>query len=289
MALARELGCHLFREISVKESINDASEVFEDLWREFSRLSPRSPSTSQRRKFSVRIQDKISILDSEACTCASEALKTTNGSIMSSLTSALKRQGSVTSLYSSPTRSSKDSTFSDPNNNEERFIPKIPEHREMDENPNSTERIPSHQTKISKRKNVETKFSFFPFSPQPDVLSKSISVDNVYNTSSSSPSIGGRSPLTFSSTSSSSSSLNDSSSPSESKTKTKLFERSSSKLEPENLNSKPSDCPNSDDMFLRYQDHCRRNKGRRCDISRLNSTSAIENFHPSPSLQIEGC
>jgi len=63
-ALARDLGCHMFREISVKESLTDASEVFEDLWREFSLLNPRSrPSNSQRRKNSCKIQDKISILD----------------------------------------------------------------------------------------------------------------------------------------------------------------------------------------------------------------------------------
>uniref|UniRef100_H2YHV8 small monomeric GTPase n=1 Tax=Ciona savignyi TaxID=51511 RepID=H2YHV8_CIOSA len=64
---ARELSCHIFREISVKESMDEASEVFEDLWREFARRCPRSPSSSQRRKFSYRIQDKIPILNSNAC------------------------------------------------------------------------------------------------------------------------------------------------------------------------------------------------------------------------------
>ena len=141
MALARELGCHLFREISVKESINDASEVFEDLWREFSRLSPRSPSTSQRRKFSVRIQDKISVLDSEACTCASEALKTivhghnhnhANEKLVTTLTSTLKRQSSAPLISLPSSRHLKysllnHSSNSDPFDYNPRSIPSIPE------------------------------------------------------------------------------------------------------------------------------------------------------------------
>ena len=143
MALARDLGCHMFREISVKESTSDASEVFEDLWRDFSRLSPRSPSTSQRRKNSCKIQDKITVIVSEACTCASEALKAispgqnhVHETRAASLASSLRRHGSFsfTSFPSPrPSRHSflKHSHHHDSSSeNSIRHIHSIPEHWE---------------------------------------------------------------------------------------------------------------------------------------------------------------
>lgn len=66
--LASDLGCHIFREISVKESVMDASNVFKDLWREFSSRSPRSPSSSHRKKSQYRLHNKIPILNSSKIT-----------------------------------------------------------------------------------------------------------------------------------------------------------------------------------------------------------------------------
>ena len=99
--LARDLGCHIFREISVKESRVQSSLVFEDLWRYFIRLSPRSPSSSHRRKYSLRIKDRISVIDSTSCECETEALKDFNSTqkhqnmneiFVRTVTSTLRRQ-----------------------------------------------------------------------------------------------------------------------------------------------------------------------------------------------------
>ena len=143
--LARDLGCHIFREISVKESMSDATQVFEDLWRHFFRLSPRSPSSSQRRKFSLRIQDKISILDS-ACSCASDALKnfsmnsnnsSTNEILVTTITSTLKRQINNGPLSNYNYRNAKQYLAKN-----ERCTPRIPENIIEDEEDDVT-KIPS--------------------------------------------------------------------------------------------------------------------------------------------------
>jgi len=61
--LAAELGCHIFREISVKESMYDARDLYIDLWREFAKRTPR---ISSRRKPSVKLHDKIPIVRSQS-------------------------------------------------------------------------------------------------------------------------------------------------------------------------------------------------------------------------------
>ena len=282
MALARDLGCHMFREISVKESINDPSDIFEDLWREFSRLSPRSPSTSQRRKFSCRIQDKISVLDSEACACASEAHKTlnnnTNGSIVSSLASVLKRQTSVPSIYTSISR--KDAIYNDSNNNEERLIPRIEEHQGDTDNTKTPTRTPNFRRRYSRRNGVtanplETKSSSFP------ALSQQGYLCDVTNDDAPSPDTLGE-PILFlaSSRSSSVSSLNGSVSPGDSGIKMKPLDP------PEPVLPLSADSPNSDNLVTIYRDHCMRTRGRRCDSSKLSQS--LSTFSPSSSKPVSG-
>ena len=273
MALARDLGCHMFREISVKESTSDASEVFEDLWRDFSRLSPRSPSTSQRRKNSCKIQDKISVLDSEACTCTSEVLRSihnssNNPSIVSSLTSVLKRQASVPSLYHAVTRSAKDGGYSDSNNNDERFdgcriSSKFAEDREGISDIRASFKTPQNKRKHSRRHGLtsnafENKFSSFPS------LSQAESVCSDVNGAASSDRNTSSTVFTSSSRSSSNSSLNGSSScPSESGLKIKPLE---SPIYRPDLDTSPlrnSDSHSSDDLVTQYREHCLRHRARK--------------------------
>ena len=64
--LAQQLGCHLFREISVKESWQDSKSVYLELWRRFRSNSPNSPSQTQRKKFSYRLQHKIPVMYSSS-------------------------------------------------------------------------------------------------------------------------------------------------------------------------------------------------------------------------------
>lgn len=71
--LAAELGCQFFREISTKESLSDSYDVFADVWREFSHRCPRSPSNSHRRKCTVKLQDKISVLNSTTASAVSNS------------------------------------------------------------------------------------------------------------------------------------------------------------------------------------------------------------------------
>lgn len=61
--LAADLGCHIFREISVKESINDARDVYADLWTEFTKHAPR---ITIRRKPIIKIHEKIPIVKSRS-------------------------------------------------------------------------------------------------------------------------------------------------------------------------------------------------------------------------------
>lgn len=66
--LAAELGCHIFREISVKESIRDARQLYADLWREFAKRAPPAARSAigGRRKLSGRIYDRIPVLRSRS-------------------------------------------------------------------------------------------------------------------------------------------------------------------------------------------------------------------------------
>ena len=287
MALARDLGCHWFREISVKESMSDASEVFEDLWREFSRLSPRSPSTSARRKYSCKIQDKISVVDSEACTCASKALKTinhfSNTSIVSSLTSVIKRQASVPSLYHAATRAGKDAVYSDSNNNDERtdcsrFFPKSPEDREREISPSF--KTPQYKRKHSRRHGLtvnafENKFSSFPSLSQAESMFNS--VNDVNAAGSPSDGNGPMAFLTSSSRSSSNSSLNgSSSSPSDSGVKMKPLESPVYRPELGMSSLRHSESPGSDDLVSQYRQHCLRHRARK----------SVTSFSPSPSCPL---
>ena len=66
--LSKELGCHLFREISVKESWEDPKRVYYDLWRMYNVTSPGSPSWAQRKRFSHKVQHKIPTLNSKPLT-----------------------------------------------------------------------------------------------------------------------------------------------------------------------------------------------------------------------------
>ena len=288
MALARDLGCHMFREISVKESMNDASEVFEDLWREFSRLSPRSPSTSQRRKYSCKLQDKISVLDSEACTCASEVLKGSNPSIVSSLTSALKRQTSVPALYHSPARSNKDAVYSDSNNNDERLdssriFQRIPEQEESKKDLLTTSQTPKFPRKYSRRSGIvgnafESKFASFPSLSHAEAMCKAVSVDDVCGTQDVSTSVASGLLFASSSRSSSSSSLNGSSSPSDGGVKMKSLESQTSRTDSDYLTLRQSDSASSDELVSMYRDHCLRNRSRR----------SVNSFSHSASCPVSG-
>jgi len=66
--LSDQLRCHIFREISVKETIQDSRQLFADLWRQSRNVhgscsSPRSLS----RKLSGKIYNNIPILKSRSC------------------------------------------------------------------------------------------------------------------------------------------------------------------------------------------------------------------------------
>lgn len=71
--LSKELGCHIFREISVKESWDEPKQVYFDLWRVSNEMSPGSPSWTQRKKFSHKLQQKIPTLNSNPSTPPSQS------------------------------------------------------------------------------------------------------------------------------------------------------------------------------------------------------------------------
>ena len=289
--LARELGCHFFREISVKESMNEAGEVFEDLWREFSRLSPRSPSSSQRRKFSIRIQDKISVLDSNSCTCATtdghrQHTSASNGSVKSSISNNLKRQASAPTLITSNLRTSKDYYYNDTNNNQEqidcpRNCPCIPEHNEELDECDTRQRRSFIRRRLRRSDTVhnigESKPLSFPLFQRRKALS--ISVENVFTPSS--PTSPKANILTSSSRSSSNSSLNGSNSPSWSSAGCKL--KQISRLRGyDSSQQQQNGSSDHDPMLVLYQDHCRRNRGRRSDQSAYSRLASSTNFASQP-------
>nr|XP_002126977.1 ras-like protein family member 11A [Ciona intestinalis] len=194
---ARDLRCHIFREISVKESMYEAGEVFEDLWREFSKRSPRSPSSSQRRKFSYRIQDKIPVLNSNSCAC--DTWRHSPHNVVTSLANTLRRQ----SLASGLIKYSKDFYSRDDDRIDEvtRNIPRIPE-------------VETEESEVSdeprrRRRNAVVGGFNPPATPRRTPLSKALSVDNVF-----SKAMHERDDVSSSSTTSSITSLNGSISPS---------------------------------------------------------------------------
>ena len=208
--LARDLGCHIFREISAKESMIESSLVFEDLWREFLRMSPRSPSSSQRRKFSIRIQDKISILDSHSCSCNLE-MNRQNLISASSTNNSSKRQANTFQT----TRQTKEEFVNDPNNNEEmaetaRNCPCIPEHKEDEEEQDVTN-ISEDRQRRSFAHLRSRRSAIVPLFNRRKTLNKSISFDNVFSNVVPTSPTETTNGMTSSSRSSSSSSLNASS------------------------------------------------------------------------------
>ena len=301
-ALARDLGCHIFREISVKESMAEAGNVFEDLWREFSRISPRSPSSSQRRKFSIRIQDKIPTLESHSCSmCNIEISKqaniSVNGSMVSSITNTLKRQTSVPTMLGVTSRLAKDFYLSDSNNNEERIdsqrgCPCIPEHSEDNETNEADEkqqcsyiRRRTRRCAVTSHDPPENKANFPSFARR-KAISKSFSADNVLTSACpNSPSSTGT-PLTSSSRSSSNSSLNGSTSPGVQSTLSKInpFDRIrgyESKHHHHHHHSDVTNPPKSDELVTLYQDYCRRQRARRNDFSTHNRLVASQSLPTS--------
>ena len=279
MALARDLGCHMFREISVKESMNDASTVFEDLWREFSRLSPRSPSTSQRRKNSCKIQDKIAILDSEACTCASEALKTIshgnhnhiNEALVTTLASTLKRQCSSFSTFPSP-RPSRRSIFKHTNHHEDftthsiRHIHSIAEHMEEENDEISVLALKFQRP----RKNAVIHVaSTGQLSPLRSFTSQIMSAPS--SVAHSPPCQEMRTSL-MSTSSSSSTSLNSltesNSDVSERNSKSSSIGRARSSSDASSLRRRNSD--KSNQLTTEYHEHCRRHRMRVWDLKKCH-------------------
>ena len=179
-ALSRDLGCHIFREISVKESMNQATQVFEDLWRYFFRLSPRSPSSNQRKKFSERIHDRIAILDSSS-SCASETLKslscsssnqTANEILVTTITSTLKRQISSGPFSSFNYRNAKQYVSKG-----ERSIPRIPENINEDEE-DCTASLPSPSYQRSRRNALVNDVALTKGTPDSCTLPVSIDDDD---------------------------------------------------------------------------------------------------------------
>ncbi|CAK8683303.1 unnamed protein product [Clavelina lepadiformis] len=302
-ALAQDLGCHLFREISVRESITDATDVFEAVWREFSRRSPRSPSSSHRRKFSGRIQDKIPVLNSAACTCASEALKnisvngSLNGAFVSNLTSSLRRQTSAPVLPTTLVSNAKEFHFSDSNSNEERvdgtrFISRIPEDIDEDDEVEEKPIKPVYTQERRRRNAVTNGCSGANNNPSPSAnLSrrKALSVDNVFtNFDLSSTSTSDTSAaLTSSSASSSNTSLNNCNNalPQGSKTKSSDMGRGRSSSDAGTLSRKHCKNANADDLVLLYQNHCRRTRPRRIDSTRsLGNNFTSMTFNPTQEV-----
>ena len=295
--LARDLGCHMFREISAKESMNEAAEVFEDLWRHFSQLSPRSPSSSQRRKFSIRIQDKIPVLDSHSCsTCTPETIKQTtvhvNGSVGSSHLNTLRRQTSVPTMLGS--RLSKDVIMNDSNNNEEkiespRSIPCIPEHAEEEESKDvDTRQRRSFMQRRTRRNAIshdlpENKPSF-PLFARKKTLCKSMSVDNMYSNVSPHSPTGTGTPLTSSSRSSSNSSLNGSTSPGIRSGKLNPFDRLRG-YEPK-YHTHHNHTDQSDELVTLYQDYCRRHRARRNELCKYGRLMSPQSLSSSPACEV---
>ena len=75
--LAAELGCHIFRECSVKESMSDARSLFADLFRQFVKVQQGATSSSsplaasvrlplRGRKLNGRIYDRVPLLRSSS-------------------------------------------------------------------------------------------------------------------------------------------------------------------------------------------------------------------------------
>nr|CAB3265450.1 ras-like protein family member 11A [Phallusia mammillata] len=297
--LAKDLGCHMFREISVRESVHESGEVFEDLWREFSRLSPRSPSSSQRRKFSYRIQDKIPVLNSNASTCASEALKNLGvNEGISTLTHTLKKQCSAPGFTFS-TRTSKESLYNDSNNNNHsddmydnaRDIARIPEADDEDSDPATPP--PDYGKPMRSRRNavvsgsLTTKPPTFPRARR-KALCKAVSVDNVFNhlDENSTTASDTTTPLSSSSTSSSTTSLNGSINPSTNssdklKTNDSMRVRSSSDAGQNQSDPKKAVSRNPEDLVSIYQDHCRRHRARRCESVKFKRP-----FNPMPAVPL---
>ncbi|CAK8683307.1 unnamed protein product [Clavelina lepadiformis] len=311
MALARDLGCHLFREISVKESTEESKCVFEDLWREFSKKSPRSPSSSQRKKFSYRIQDKIPVLESNSCTCTSEAHRKCgsslilNGSLVSNVRNTLRRQTSVPIMQLGSSRKARDFVYSDANNNDERFnysrdIDRIPEDSDEDDS-SDTNSKPNVFNSPRARRNALTDTSSLglpALSHRPNkALRKSISVDNVFIPLDLTPcsSSGMNTPLTSSSASSSNTSLNAISpcphSAGNFKPKRNEIWRGRIRSDGHSLPNH-SPVPDSDeDMVSLYHDHCRRNRSRGLHSSRCNqsfSNSYPHMNYPQTRPEVEG-
>ena len=301
MALARDLGCHMFREISVKESMNDASEVFEDLWREFSRLSPRSPSTSQRRKYSCKLQDKISVLDSEACTCASEALKTISHShsfshanevLVTTLTSTLKRQGSLPSTSFPSARQIRQSLMKHSSTQNDlyshsRNIPSIPEHIKEMEEEHEEERIGSPKPHRSRKNAIFSVANHLHLS-----LPKAFGFEN----SSAPPSVAHSPPchelFSLSSMSSSSGSLNSLTENVETTPDTSARNSKSSvgrvrsSSDASSLRRKNSD--KSNQLTFLYHEHCQRHRNRHWDAKKCHQQFS-HTFNPLTSpLEVKG-
>ena len=297
-ALAKDLGCHIFREISAKESMSEAGNVFEDLWREFSKISPRSPSSSQRRKFSIRLQDKIPTLDSESCVaCNSESSKhvnlSINASVVSSITNSLKRQSSAPTIFGMNSRFAKDFFTNDSNNNEERIdshrnCPCIPEQNEDCELNDCEERQRrSHIRQRTRRSGIshdltETKPAF-PLFARRKGMSKSMSVENMLASTVPNSPLGTGTPLTSSSRSSSNSSLNGSTSPGI-MVKINPFDRIRGYETKYHQPHSEHTTPSSEELVSFYQDHCRRQRARRADTchNRLVATQSL----PLPACKV---
>lgn len=213
--LSRELGCHFFREISTRESINEPTQVFEDLWREFSRRSPRSPSSSQRKKFSYRIQDKIQVLSSDSSACAAEAVKSF---AVANRSHSLRRQHSTPVLPLS-IRLSKAGNCNDNNNNKTfqkrnsldkgRDIMRIPEADGEDSDSPATPPPYSKPPRGRRNALISVPQNFARQNNRQDgrraPLLKATSADSVYSSSEQRLSVPSDTSTTFSSSSTSSS------------------------------------------------------------------------------------
>ena len=199
MELAKDLGCHFFREISVKESLTESYQVFEDLWRYFLQLSPRSPSSSQRRKFLYRIQDKISVIDSATCSCAADALKQANNNrnqensvnevLVTTLTSTLKRQLNSHINQKFDYKNAKQYLSQEERQDATRGIPRIPENiKEDEEEDQNAKKIPSRIYRRSRRNALANGGVKVKSSSSDDDVSDQSSVTFVTSSSASSSS-----------------------------------------------------------------------------------------------------
>ncbi|CAK8683305.1 unnamed protein product [Clavelina lepadiformis] len=282
-ALAQDLGCHLFREISVKESPSDSCEVFEDLWRDFEKNNPRLPSSSQRRKMSYRIHDKIPVISSNASIKASETLKAiwesgdNSGYLTYNLTNNLRRLKSAPVLLTNE--------MNNHNNNKEnaldntRTIDSIPENVEecdsCGENGLKPESPITSEVSESEPMNVvhEKKTFFHPTLSRCKSLTKtfSSSLENVFSSIDlhRASSSGVSTPLTSStSPSSSNSSLNEVVASTVVHGKSKSMDNGSvrgrSSSDTASMLKKRRNSVKPDDLMMvtMYHEHCRRNRAR---------------------------